>query len=386
MSLVTRCPKCSSDFMVSLEQLRVHDGLVRCGNCTHIFDGKAALESQLPVLTQRAAHLREPLASPTGASAQGADQQLSAPPQRESIANPERGFNRVPNRLSLQRPVQEPTRAPVQVPSAPSVLRRRAQTGAELDHAPEEPFTASQSEPSFYQASATRGHEPMSAREPTLEREPTFGREPTLEREPTLVREPMLRVQGEARWRGDTRPSSKHGTPDFLIDETPLDGLRRALWTLLVLVAGVLLCMQLAYVYRNELVTRVPSLLPMARLACAQLRCEVSFVRHLERITVESTTLEQVAAGQAEGQSSQLTLKFSMRNRNDKIQPWPHIAVELKDASGTVVIRKVLSPELYLPESLVTKPFDAKQEVHLSVPIVVTDLQISGFQLNRFFP
>ena len=386
MSLVTRCPKCQSDFMVSLEQLRVHDGLVRCGNCTHIFDGQAALESQLPVLTQRAAHLRESLDSSSGASAQVAGEQLGGPPQRESSAHAKSSFNRVPHRLVLQQPVQEPARAPVQAPSAPSVLRRRAQTGAELDHEPEEPFNAIQPEPSFYQAQPSRGPEPRSEREPTLEHEPTFGREPTLEREPPLGREPTLRVQGEARLRDDIRPSSKHGTPDFLIDETPLDGLRRALWTLLVLVAGVLLLMQLAYVYRNELVTRVPSLLPMARLACVQLRCEVSFVRHLERITVESTALEQVAAGQAEGQASQLMLKFSMRNRNDKIQPWPHIAVELKDASGTVVVRKVLGPELYLPESLVAKPFNANQEVHLSVPIVVTDLQISGFQLNRFFP
>lgn len=349
MSLVTRCPKCQSDFMVSLEQLRVHDGLVRCGNCTHIFDGQAALESQLPVLTQRAAHLRESLDSSSGASAQVAGEPLGAPPQRESSAHAKSSFNRVPHRLVLQQPVQESARAPVQAPSAPSVLRRRAQTGAELDHEPEEPFTA-------------------------------------IQPEPTLGREPILRVQGEARLLDDIRPSSKHGTPGFLIDETPLDGLRRALWTLLVLVAGVLLLMQLAYMYRNELVTRVPSLLPMARLACVQLRCEVSLVRHLERITVEATALEQVAAGQAEGQSSQLMLKFSMRNRNDKIQPWPHIAVELKDASGTVVVRKVLGPELYLPESLVAKPFNANQEVHLSVPIVVTDLQISGFQLNRFFP
>ncbi|MEI8402652.1 MAG: DUF3426 domain-containing protein, partial [Alcaligenaceae bacterium] len=150
--------------------------------------------------------------------------------------------------------------------------------------------------------------------------------------------------------------------------------------------AGSLLLLQLMYVYRNELVTRMPSLLPMARAACVQLRCEVSFVRHLERITVESHALEQVAAGQTEGQSSHLTLKFSMRNRNDKIQPWPNIAVELKDASGTVVIRKVLTPELYLPGTMVGKPFGANQELHLSVPISVNNLQISGVQLNRFFP
>lgn len=53
MSLITRCPKCQSDFVVKLEQLQALDGLVRCGTCAHIFDGFATLESQLPTLTQR---------------------------------------------------------------------------------------------------------------------------------------------------------------------------------------------------------------------------------------------------------------------------------------------------------------------------------------------
>jgi predicted Zn finger-like uncharacterized protein len=366
MSLVTRCPKCQSDFMVSLEQLRVHEGLVRCGSCTHIFDGHAALESQLPVLTQRAENLPEAPASlgqavaPSAlATSRGAGQAFS-PPVRQELSPEQRGsLNRVPNRLSVQ--------APAQAPSAPSVLRRRAQTGAELEPEPEEPFTALQPEPSFYQTSRP-------------EREPIFGREPT------FGRASELRVQGEARLRGESRLAAGRGTPDFLIDETPLDGLRRGLWMLLAILAGVLLLLQLTYVYRNDLVTRVPSLLPLARAACVQLKCEVSFVRHLERITIDSTALEQLAAGQAEGQSSSLILKFSMRNRYDNIQPWPHLSVELKDASGTPVLRKVLAPESYLPEAMVAKPFGAQQEVHLSVPLVVNGLQISGVQLNRFFP
>ena len=365
MSLVTRCPKCQSDFMVSLEQLRVHDGLVRCGNCTHIFDGHATLESQLPVLTQRAANSGNASAATAFSPPKGLEQDFSSPQRHAPSTERESGVNRVPKRLSVRGPAQDY--------SAPSVLRRRAQTGVELERELEEPLVASQSEPFFYQTS-------------TREREPTLGVEPTLGLEPALERGSVLRVQGEARSRDESRPSTGRGTPDFLIDETPLDGLRRGLWMLLAVLAGALLLMQLAYVYRNELVTRVPSLLPMARAACVPLRCEVSFVRHLERISVASIALEQPASSQTESQSSNLTLKFSMRNRYDKIQPWPHLSVELKDASGTPVIRKVLAPESYLPEFMVAKPFGANQEVHLSVPIVVSGLQISSVQLNRFFP
>jgi predicted Zn finger-like uncharacterized protein len=340
MSLVTRCPKCQSDFIVSLEQLRVHDGLVRCGSCTRIFDGQAALESRLPVLTQRAENLGEILAPAVLTTSRVAGHALSPPLWQEPEQTGD--LNRVDNRLSVRS-------VPRQAPSAPSVLRRRSQTGAELEPEPNGSFAASQPEP-------------------------------------LLERESVLRVQGEARLRGETRLAAGRGTPDFLIDETPLDGLRRGLWLLLAVLAGALLLMQLMYVFRNELVTRVPSLLPMARAACVHLKCEVSFVRHLDRITIDSTALEQLAAGQADGQSNSLTLKFSMRNRSDKIQPWPHLLVELKDASGTPVLRKVLAPELYLPGSMASQPFGAQQEVHLSMPLVVTGLEISGVQLNRFFP
>ena len=136
MSLVTRCPKCQSDFMVSLEQLRVHEGLVRCGSCTHVFDGHAALESQLPVLTQRAQNGGVVSALLAAAARRGNGQELSASLEGDANSEPKRGANRVPNRLSFRDPVQEP--------GAPSVLRRRAQTGAELGREPDVPFAALQ--------------------------------------------------------------------------------------------------------------------------------------------------------------------------------------------------------------------------------------------------
>lgn len=38
MSLVTRCPACATTFKVVRDQLRISDGWVRCGRCSHVFD------------------------------------------------------------------------------------------------------------------------------------------------------------------------------------------------------------------------------------------------------------------------------------------------------------------------------------------------------------
>ena len=45
MSMVTQCPKCSTAFNVTPEQLFARDGRVRCGHCKAVFDGLVNLTS-----------------------------------------------------------------------------------------------------------------------------------------------------------------------------------------------------------------------------------------------------------------------------------------------------------------------------------------------------
>ncbi|MEX5745046.1 zinc-ribbon and DUF3426 domain-containing protein [Massilia sp. X63] len=43
MALATQCPHCGTMFRVAADQLKLRGGIVRCGACTQIFDGNAAL-------------------------------------------------------------------------------------------------------------------------------------------------------------------------------------------------------------------------------------------------------------------------------------------------------------------------------------------------------
>jgi predicted Zn finger-like uncharacterized protein len=53
MSLATRCPSCNTTFKVVRDQLRISDGWVRCGRCSHVFDATLELhemaDGPLPV-------------------------------------------------------------------------------------------------------------------------------------------------------------------------------------------------------------------------------------------------------------------------------------------------------------------------------------------------
>ena len=55
MSLVTRCPSCSTAFRATSEQLSAREGRVRCGKCATVFDGIKALveEGSEPLLPER---------------------------------------------------------------------------------------------------------------------------------------------------------------------------------------------------------------------------------------------------------------------------------------------------------------------------------------------
>lgn len=343
MSLVTRCPKCHSDFVVKLEQLQALDGLVRCGACSHIFDGFATLQSQLPTLTQRPG-----LGSMGGASS-------SAPTLTVAPASPV---------ISTSASTPAPSVAPV-----PTVLRHRTER-TEPRSFPEPASHTERVEPSERPRDTQRFS--FSAKSAGQEQEQEQERLDTM-------------IVGESRLRGDG-PSVGRTQPEFLVDEVDTPRLKMLLWSLGSVLALALLVVQLAYVYRNDLASIVPAWRPALESLCVKLRCEVSLRRHLERISVSVIAFERQSAVDQESKSAEMTLKFSLRNRFNQPQPWPYLSLELTDASGTVVLRKRLSPNEYLPVALVDKPFGANQEVSLMLPVTVTGLQINGYSLKPFFP
>ena len=326
MSLITRCPKCHSDFVVKLEQLQALDGLVRCGTCSHIFDGFATLESQLPTLTQRPGVEPVRFSTPTAINATAASATSTA---------------------------------------EPVVLRHRAERNEPLESREQEV-----PEPAVF---TTRADAESSKRF-------SFSAKPA-----EHVAESSGTILGESRLRGDG-PSVGRTQPEFLVDEVDTPRLKMLLWSLASVLALGLLVIQLAYVYRNDIATQLPALRPAVETLCAKLGCEVSLRRYIERISVSVIAFERHASSAQEGQPVEMSLKFSLRNRLNQAQPWPGLSLELTDASGTVVLRKRMSPNEYLPAQFADKPFAANQEVSLILPVAVTGLQINGYTLKPFFP
>jgi predicted Zn finger-like uncharacterized protein len=85
MSMVTRCPACATLFRVTPQQLQSHQGQVRCGQCTTVFDGFRDLAT-LPEPVSPRSTRSETLAAAGAESAvvPGAAEDVPAPPETDS--------------------------------------------------------------------------------------------------------------------------------------------------------------------------------------------------------------------------------------------------------------------------------------------------------------
>lgn len=146
----------------------------------------------------------------------------------------------------------------------------------------------------------------------------------------------------------------------------------------------VLLLAQGLYVYRTQLANAFPALRPMLEQACTQLACAVPYERRIEAIAITGSALRSTAPPKDD--VSSLTLEVTLRNTYDRAQEWPTLVLDLKDASGTVVVRRNLPPNVWVPSQLRDGPFAADTEVTVQVPVAVRGLQANGYQIDKFFP
>ena len=369
MSLVTRCPKCSSAFRVVVDQLRLHDGLVRCGACSHVFDGFACLDNELPTLTNKVTDPQPEV--PMVEAFLSVPQEPQAPqiPQVPQPQAPQANHHQ-------QAPIVMRGRTPV---ATTDESRSHSVLDESADGRPSSDF-----ERMVHLTHRLAGEPVLSTREPVdAWPEPKLFRDPDAEDNRQLSPEPVI---GDSRLR-DPHIASPGATPPPFMEHEDEPGMLSTIgWGVACLLAFLLLILQVLYVYRNEIGTAIPSMRSPLNLMCARLGCEVSYVRQLERITFTASSLQQTDVAAPDGTPPRYLLKFSMRNRYDKPQPWPSLLLSLTDAGGTVVVRKMVLPHEYLPRTLIDQPFAAGQELNLELPLVVRGAQVQGFQLEKFFP
>lgn len=328
--MTTRCPHCGTTFKVVPDQLRVRDGLVRCGECTTIFDGRACLEAQIPLVSQRSSALVE-----------------TTKPEVPQVPTVLRNRSEIA-RYSLSLPVDE------DLPLEPDKTDLLAVSRSREEISP------------------TRQSEAFSIDSHSSERE--------AQQDPPIV-------VGESRPR---HRSASGAAPEFLdTGRQEYRSFLRSLWGYACIFGLIVLAGQLTFLYRSSIAEKVPELRPVLERLCKPIGCEVDYARHIDQILITSSSLQppigQALLSDTDGPSV-LVLRASLRNAYKQAQQWPALRLDLRDLSDTIVSRKELLPEAYLPKAMLQQPFGAGAELTIEVPIKVEGVSVNGFDLHKFFP
>lgn len=384
---ITRCPQCHTAFRVVADQLRVRNGLVRCGVCATVFDGRASLEDAEAAVT--------PMAPAPAAPELPASAAVAVPPPAVLRGRTRAGEGGAGQPASYRRPadLREAPPRPSAAPQAPaSVIRAR---GDDEFPAPQEPALRAEpamdwrerrivaDAPSVLRGRGDRRQEPaLGAASP-----PAIPARDHADDEIGNAADDA--VYGDARTRYSSATDSGRAPPDFL-DQDRIDA-RRAwgrLWTWGCLLGLLALAVQLVFAYRTAIAIAAPAMRPALTTVCQAVGCTVGYARRIERISIVSSSLRPptgAAAQAADDGRARLVLTVVLRNRYDKEQHWPALMLDLTDLSDTVVARKAILPDAYLPAGA-KGALGPGAEITLTVPIQVAGLQVNGYQLDKFFP
>ena len=279
--LATRCPACGTVFRVVLDQLRVSDGWVRCGRCSHVFDAGQALVD-LESGESRRLSLDTPAASPVAAS--HSDEHEQQPPDAfETTA--------VIERIEPPFTSARPAVAAGDTPAAESEA-----LGADPSHGSPSAAPAQAEAPSYFPTDAT-----ADLQGPVAVPTPSF----------------LRRAERAERWR---QPRVQAMLAGFSA------------------LAALVLVLQVVFAYRDQFAAHSPALRGALVSACDVLGCSVSPPRAIDQISVESSGLVRVE------KSSLYRLAVALRNRAGHDVALPAIEVAVSDGQGKLLARRVLRP------------------------------------------
>jgi predicted Zn finger-like uncharacterized protein len=284
--LVTHCPECKTAFRVTEAILDQAGGQVRCGRCSHVFNGIEDLSEQPEAATRRIEPFLVTATTPD--------------PEPEYDGGGTNWF-------LTDGPVGEPEPKP------------------ETDTA-RESAAAAAPEPA-----AAPEVEPATQVEPAAEIEPAAVVVPAFENEPEFVVEPA-----QAK---DDDPVD----PDWLppLDETP-----RRTWPWATAAVVLILCFaaQLVHAFRADLAGVAGIGSPLQGLY-SRLGREIT--PRVDLAAYELVDIAFTTGTAADGQPGWLIIEARLRNKGPDAQPFPQVFVALKDRWRRTVAGRYFEPEEY---------------------------------------
>ncbi|MBB1603891.1 zinc-ribbon and DUF3426 domain-containing protein [Variovorax sp. UMC13] len=414
MSLATRCPACGTTFRVVRDQLRISDGWVRCGRCSHVFDGAAELHDPLsgplPVTPPAVPVTDTPAAPSAGIDffsdalsrlqadgpppAQRAPVEPSAWPALDipSSAWPASPVREDPTLDEVAELEEEPVPTPALALPVPPDDGWARLPSLQLDAVPMTPAVAApppdlpeveaeieDAGPSALRQSRLAALQAARARRAAEAERPSALQDEAI----TLALTPSEPLAGDATGVpvfGIAR--SFRANPGAQPMQPPSRWAPRLMSGFVLLALVLLLLAQVLYQQRNAIVARQPALQPWFATACERLGCQLSALRRIADVTIDGASFLR----EKDGEGYQFS--FTLRNRAAIPLAMPAVELSLLDLEERVVVRRVLRPAEYGAPAVLAA--HAERMTQLPIVLVGEDAssasRVAGFRLDAFYP
>ena len=184
-------------------------------------------------------------------------------------------------------------------------------------------------------------------------------------------------------------PATQADDDDILLQPSPLSSsyaeappARQASWpwTLGATLVFLALLAQALIAFRVDLAVNYPQSRPLLDMLCEYAACTVELPAAPDMVSIESSDLHP-------GKKGGLELNATLRNRAPHAQAWPHLELTLTDGADKPIVRKVITPEQYLPATQsVDDGFSANGDQAVQLMLDAGTLPAAGYRLYLFYP
>lgn len=392
-------------FRVVADQLKLRGGLVRCGTCRAVFDAIGTLayveESSVKTIAAQPAGMPpKPAAAqakptaPAGPAKKAATINLrinpapthAAPAQRRAPAQRPAEVSSAETQRANPRP--QAASAPFGQLGVPTLIfspeaidaavfeQHRGLTVAAAQHNPATPQPANiPDQPATFAAAPTKP--------PAAQGRPDESIPPTAEAYESSDPAEGTSTDRSERDEPDAYETSIEEQPAFLIAAEKERRLS-VFFTAGSAVLSIIVALQLAAVFRSELLAHWPALKPALVQLCRGFDCQVTWPKQAQALAVVGTELRSIEGTDA------MELTAVIRNRAQHTVALPAIEVTLTDTQSRPVARKVFSPVDYLasagqPSSHIDEGLPSGSDYTVRITFEARSLSASGFVVYPFY-
>ncbi len=368
MSLITRCPACTTLFKVVPDQLRVSEGWVRCGQCDEVFDANVHLQgdSVVPVV---------PVSSTSP---------LDSEPEPQHLQDQQAALD-APGAVDTE-PQMPPDPAPELQQELAAKLEwpEAATQSADYDTLMDvRPGASFEPDPAlhFDLPGELVAHESEAQLQDS--NPPTWS---APQNDVEFLEPPEIQPGSESETRLDDFRTVHEpaAAPTFMRDTRKATWLDRP-WVRrgLVVIALLLTLGLLSHVVwreRDRLAANVSDLRPALNAMCSALDCKISPYMHIDTVIIDSSSFVKI-------RGDVYRLNVTLKNTASIDIAAPAVELTLTDLQDQPMIRHVFSAiELGAKEGILTAGGELTTAVPIQVKVSGPADRISGYRLLAFYP